>query len=187
MYEANTIDWLQSRFDYLPLHQLCCNINSFITDKLASIKMNDEELTTENPMGMTPLHVLCSNPSETPDMIKQLISKNHNATQVRNIFGITPLHMHLMNKSGISYHDNQSKSYIIVDYMHSLIVTLLPDGAKYEMNEMIDMGLEYDAMDVVLALNGQCIEVELSNKSKATGLHPFMNEARSYQCRLADV
>ena len=44
---------------------------------LTSVQVDDEALTSQDPMGMTSLHVLCSTPSATPDMIKEFVLKNH--------------------------------------------------------------------------------------------------------------
>ena len=45
---------------------------------------------------------------------------------------------------------------------------MLQDGAEYDIHDMIDMGLGYEVMDVVLALSGRRIEVELNNCNEET-------------------
>ena len=162
--QPNITNWLQTRFDDLPLHQIFYsvddnNINSSdsaTTDKLASIQVNDKALIAEDAMGMTPLHVLCCNPFSTADMIKQLVSKNQSAAHVRNNVGMTPLHIYLIIKNVISHPEDLN-------------------GFEHDIHKMIDMGLEYEIMDLVLAFNGRCIEVDLSKENETTGLYPFMS------------
>ena len=52
---------------------------------------------------------------------------------------------------------------------------------------MIDMGLGYEVIDVVLALSGRSIEAELDNCNEATGFYPFMSAAISQQSKVVDV
>ena len=138
-------------------------------------------------MGMAPLHVLCSNPYATPDMIKQLVSKNHNTVHVRNVNEMTPLYMYLLTKHVISHVDYQKVSSNDLDGVSEVAIALLDDGAEHDIHEMIGMGLEYEVMEVILALNGRCIGDELSKKNEVTGLYPFMSGAISHQCQLADI
>ena len=181
-------NWIQSRFDDLPLHQLCYNINYATTDTLASIQTNDQALTVEDAMGMIPLHILCYNPSATPNMIKQLVLKNHNAAQVTNIIGMTPLHMYLISRCILSLFDLQRASMNNFDNVSPAAIALLKqDGDECDIHEMVGMGLEFEVMDVVLSLNGKFIGAELGKKNEETGLHPFMSGAISRQCRLAEV
>ena len=185
--EPNIINWLQTRFDNLPLHQLCYSINGATIDKLASIQVDNKALTAEDAMGMTPLHVLCSNPFATPDMIKQLVSKSQHVAQVRNIINMTPLDIYLINKHVISSVDYQRVSTNDLSGVSPVAVALLADGVEWDINEMIDMGLEFQIMDVILALNGRYIGEEVNKKNKLTGLYPFMSGVISHCCKLADV
>ena len=53
---------------------------------------------------------------------------------------------------------------------------------------MIGLRLEYEVMNVVLALNRRrIIAEELDQKYKMTGLYPFMSGVIPLQCRLTDV
>lgn len=181
-------NWLKNRFDDLPLHQLCYNINHTITaDKLASIQIDDPTLTAVDAMGMTPLHILCCNPSATSSLIQQLVSKNHDAAQIRNIAGMTPLHSYLISKYVISHDDHQKVSSNDLKGLNPVAVALIQDGTRYGIHEMIYMGLRYEVIDVVLALTGRCVGTEVNKKNEATGLYPFMSGAISHQYRLVDV
>ena len=185
-HQPNMINWLQTRFDHLSLHQLCYNINTATTDVLASIQVNDHALVAQDTMGMTPLHILCSNPAATPDMIKQLISKNHDASQVKNMFGMTPLTIYLITKHIISQDDHQSNLNDL-NGISTIATKFLQDRPEYGINELIYMGLECEVMDVVLALNGRCFGEEVGKHDEMTGLCPFMCGAISRQCKLGDV
>ena len=172
--QQNVINCLKRRFDDLPLHQLCYNINDDITtmDKeLSTMQISNQALETQDGLGMTPIHVLICNPCATPDIIRQIVSKNPNAAQVRNVIGKTPLHTYL----------EQIKS------PKSVVEILIQSAVEYDIHDMICLGLDYKTMDVVLALNGRNIQAELDTRNKATGLCPFMSAAISTQCSLSDV
>ena len=123
-------------------------------------------------------------------MIKQLASKNCNAGQVKNNVGMTPLHMYLGKKHILTHIDHQNVYQDDEDLSTVSpipAIALLKDGAECDIHQMIRMGLEYEVMGVVLALNGISIEVELGRRNEVTGLYPFMSGAMLQKCRLADI
>ena len=168
--QPDIVTWLKTRFDDLPLHQLCYNISDTTTD-ISTTQIDNQVLTTQDALDMTPIHVLLSKPFTNPNLIKQLVSNNRDAAQVRNVDGKTPLHMYLEKTKC-----PQSVKYI-----------LLQDGAEYDIHDMVEMGLGYEVMDVVLALSGRHIEVELNNCNEEIGFYPFMSAVISHQCKLMDV
>ena len=172
--ERDIINWLKTRFDDLPLHQLCYDINdtNTATDTLATLEINAEALIAQDAMGMTPFHVLLSNPFATPCMLCLLVSKNLSAAQVRNNFRLNPLGIYLER----------------IDCPRSVADELSLDGADYNIHEMIGMGWDIKLIAILLALKGNRFGEELNNTmDEATGLYPFMTGAMLHQCRLADV
>ena len=178
--ERGLNDWLRTRFDELPLHKLCYNINETTESKLTSIQANAESFLEIDAMGMTPLHILCSNPCATPNMIKQLLSKNQAASHIRNADGMTASVMYLICKNLISYKDYKNGE-------RSEIINLLQEGAIHTLSEMIWMRLGYDVMDVISAFNQKCIGEELYVRDEATGFFPFMITALSRDYELGDL
>ena len=52
---------------------------------------------------------------------------------------------------------------------------------------MVEMGLGYEVMDVVLTLSGRRVEAELNNYNEVTGFYPFMSAAISHKYKLMDT
>lgn len=66
-------------------------------------------------------------------------------------------------------------------------MSFIRDGVEGDLCKMISLGLEYELMDLALAMNGTSFKVESSRKNEITGLYPFMTGAMSPHFGLADV
>ncbi len=87
-------EWLKHRFNYLPLHQLCYEIEITI-DSLKDIAVDDPLHKSVDKMNMTPLHVLCCNPNTTLEIIQTLASKCTAAAFIRSKNGTFPVFLYL--------------------------------------------------------------------------------------------
>lgn len=218
---AKRASLLQVRFDNLPLHQHCYSPNGVPLSVIASymdrgqfgVGLDIRLIATDN-MELTPLQVLCSNPCATPDMIKKLIAKNWIAAMPNSKTKMSAKCLYLICKSVISHKEFQSFHSIEFQRATSttalleagaqynvspIAISLLKPGARYSVCDMINMGLEYDVMDVLLALNGVrpellrydeagiCLEEELKKRNEDSGLYPFMSAALSHNCALENV
>ena len=87
-----------------------------------------------------------------------------------------------------TFDDDSSVSTNDAYDVSSIAITLLKyAGTENGIYEMISLGLGYELIDIVLTLNGMCIQYELSKKNILTGFYPFMSGAMSPQCGLSDV
>ena len=168
-YNPNIHTWLRQRFVNLPLHQTFYNtINTMTTRTITKlIQQHKSTLIATDAMGMTPLHVLCCNPTSTTELIKLLKTAQPDTTSMRNVLGQTPLVM-LLELRAIQYNDYHDE-----------------DGRLIPLVDILYVGLEYKALNAMLALDGERrfqSEVELTDKS--SGLLPFMYAASLSRCSL---
>lgn len=90
-YQNDTGKWLQHRFDNLPIHQACYDVELRPATLSTLISENKDSLALTDAMNMTALHVLCCNPSVTAEMIEMLISAHPETINMKNVVGMDPL------------------------------------------------------------------------------------------------
>jgi hypothetical protein len=105
-YHGNITEWLQHRFDNLPIHQACYNMNVTPAKLSALISVNKGTLSLTDDMGMTALHVLSCNPNITVEMIEMLkAASSVDVINMKDVIGMTPQMLFLKCKCFEEVHD----------------------------------------------------------------------------------
>lgn len=168
----NGMDWLQSRFEDLPLHQLCYRDLNKLASFMNSCSENDEKLLQQDVMGMTPLHILCANPLATTEILNKVCHTNKKASYVENSYGMTPWDIYLTHKGCLkAYHHFR-----------------LPQKLKPDIHDLIAMGENYHVIYVSL-LHSKCpLEQQIDTvDNEDDGFFPFMSMAESEHYNLSSV
>jgi hypothetical protein len=192
-------DRMRGRFDELPIHQTCYNLNNntsqadndSIINYFQSLQDNDPALLQVDIMGMTPLHILCANPAVTKDMIKQLYSKNTEAAAVRNVNDMLPWHMYVINKDKqfrmfneheTEYDDDGFPTFRMTDTAGMIL------GNDFDADRLTAANLDIDMIEMYLILTGLSLTEWFETANAVTGLYPFMSMAtKSKNYKLEEV
>ncbi len=179
-------NWIKTRFDKLPLHQLC-HKHDISVSQLAQIPINDPFLHSLDAMGLTPLHILSCNPCATLPMIRELASKCPTAALVKNYYGMFAIDMYLVTRNMVTYRlksdeeDDEVDGEMTFDEHDDLISLLLKEVVDCSyIHEIIESSsLRFDLMDALFAFKGKARDLELSILDRRSGLYPFMTAATS--------
>jgi hypothetical protein len=188
---------MKGRFDELPIHQSCYNLNNntssandiIINDYFHAQQDNDPALLQVDIIGMTPLHILCANPAVTNDMIKQLYYKSTEASAVRNVNDMLPWHMYVVNKDKQFCMFNEDEDV----FGETIISTTKTDTARmvlsneFDADTLVDTNLDIGTKEMYLMLTGSSLGEWLEIANVITGLYPFMSMAKSSTYNLEDV
>lgn len=208
-YHNDIYEWLYHRFDNLPIHQACHDIELTPTALLTAMnsEKNKGTLSFVDAMDMTPLHILCCNPNVTAEMIEILGAANPYAVGERDVLGMTPLKMFLACKGVQEEHDQLEDMYAIfklkltsdemmcIFELLTIIGTLTGPNIKelcaLELenttelfSKLLELGVSGEGLQCALTLmreNSYYLELGKTNKG---GLHPFMLAASLSQCGL---
>jgi hypothetical protein len=168
-YKMSIEQWLDHRFDNLPIHQACYDIEITPTKLSSYIQKNKKKGTlvpAVDAMGMTALHVLCCNPNVTSEMIAILKDAFPEAVNMTNVMNMNPLMLFLKCQVGCD-----------------------KEGVFPGIHEVLDSGLAWDRINCVLTLlsndDGDNDEITFDSlyteleKRNDDGLLPFMVAAAS--------
>jgi hypothetical protein len=167
-YDFDTEHWLQHRFDNLPIHKVCYDIDVTIDILSSTIsKYHDTSSFSVDAMDMTALHILCCNPNVTPEMIAILKANSPEEVNLRDVMGRTPLMMFLKCNGCCTSIEEQNNLLSIHD--------------------LLELGLTGHILEYALPLLAENTYLpELENVNEV-GLKPFMVAAALSQCRLDAV
>ena len=89
---TDVFGWLRTRFDFMPVHQVCYRAD-VSREKIAEcIKTHPASTKTVDSLGMSPLLVLLLNEKMEPDMVEELLNSHSNLAKVAGPRGMYPLH-----------------------------------------------------------------------------------------------
>ncbi len=183
--------WLRQRFDYLPIHRACHDLNNnaqsrsqsqfaSAVDRLSTLVRDNEPaaLAATDAMGMTPLHILCCNPRATAEMVRVIVEGDPSLVTQMDITGSTPLQLFLKCRNFIKADDDDDQD---------------DDYEKGEMPptiyDLLKRGIKSDDLNIMLVLNKNKgidlnFNLSLSRRDESTGLLPYMSAATLSQCGL---
>ena len=157
--------WLKHRFDNLPIHQACYDIQVNINTLSKVIQDNNDILASTDAMGMTALHILCCNPHvRSSQMIKILKAAYPKSASMVNVLGMTPVMLFLTCK-GMGQEESKEESASFSDLMR---LGLKIDEVEYVLEEYLDNQTMFNLVE----------------QDQTSGLLPFMAAASLSQCSL---
>lgn len=179
-YHEDTTTWLKQRFTNLPIHHACYFSRNDVTANIALKTLIQQQqdiaaFTATDAMLMTPLHTLASNPNASTELLKILKDARPEAASMKNVMHQTPLEMYL-NIRGVEYDG------------------FYEDGQLRPFIELLEMGMSWDVIEVILVLNDTSsmntdvsISTTLERNDIIGGLSPFMYAGSLPNCKLEVV
>lgn len=98
-------NWIKNRFQYLPLHQLCCSTNSIIRSLTLYQNLEHESGLETDSNQMNALHILMSNPyvsGHDDAILGNYLKLCPQAGMAIDKFGCTPFHYLVKKKNGFT-------------------------------------------------------------------------------------